>query len=193
MRIVDLKPDDTALITQVAAILVAGFADGAPGYLPDQAAALAEIHESFAAGRISLVALDEDGTALGWIGGISHYSGHVWELHPLVVAPERQGHGVGRALVVALEERARLRGGLTMTLGTDDLTGQTSLYSVNLFPDPWAHIANIQNFRRHPYSFYQKLGYIITGVVPDANGLGKPDILMSKSLRPYQQSAERDS
>jgi aminoglycoside 6'-N-acetyltransferase I len=176
-------PDDAAHITQVAAILVAGLAGVAPGYLPDQAAALAEIYESFEAERISLVALDEDGTALGWVGGISHYSGHVWELHPLVVAPERQGHGVGRALVTALEARVRQRGGLTINLGTDDITGQTSLYGVNLFPDPWPHIAHIENLRGHPYSFYQKLGYVITGVVPDANGLGKPDILMSKSLR----------
>lgn len=33
-----------------------------------------------------------------------------------------------------------------------------------------------------PYEFYQKLGYAIIGVVPDANGLGKPDILMAKRV-----------
>ncbi|MEN9564723.1 MAG: hypothetical protein RIR73_2967, partial [Chloroflexota bacterium] len=27
-----------------------------------------------------------------------------------------------------------------------------------------------------------KMGYVITGVVPDANGLGKPDIMMSKRI-----------
>jgi hypothetical protein len=26
------------------------------------------------------------------------------------------------------------------------------------------------------------MGYVITGVVPDANGIGKPDILMSKRV-----------
>jgi hypothetical protein len=36
---------------------------------------------------------------------------------------------------------------------------------------------------RHPNEFYQKLGYEIVGVIPDANGLGKHDILMAKSLR----------
>jgi aminoglycoside 6'-N-acetyltransferase I len=34
----------------------------------------------------------------------------------------------------------------------------------------------------HPFLFYRKLGYTVTGVVPDANGPGKPDILMSKRL-----------
>jgi hypothetical protein len=27
------------------------------------------------------------------------------------------------------------------------------------------------------------MGYTITGVVPDANGIGKPDILMSKRIK----------
>ena len=34
--------------------------------------------------------------------------------------------------------------------------------------------------RGHPFGFYQKLGYVIIGVVPDANGWGKPDIIMGK-------------
>jgi aminoglycoside 6'-N-acetyltransferase I len=183
MRITDLFSDDVAIIQQVAAILVEGFAANSPDYLPDQDIALAEVRESFGVDHISLVALAEDGTALGWIGGNSRYSGHVWELHPLVVALSHQGRGVGRALVAALEDRARERGGLTMILGTDDITGQTTLSGVQLLPDVWSHIARIRNLRRHPYEFYQKLGYAITGVVPDANGQGKPDILMAKSLR----------
>ena len=182
MPIEDPRPSDEALIQQVAALLVEGFAENWPGSWPNMESALREVRKSFSDDRISLVALDEDGTALGWIGGISGYHGRVWELHPLVVAVSHQGKGVGRALVTALERRARERGGLTITLGTDDVTGQTTLSGVNLLPDVWGHIARIQNLRRHPFEFYQKLGYVITGVVPDANGLGKPDILMAKSL-----------
>jgi aminoglycoside 6'-N-acetyltransferase I len=43
-------------------------------------------------------------------------------------------------------------------------------------------IANIQNYKGHPYEFYLKCGYTITGVMPDANGRGKPDIIMGKRV-----------
>jgi aminoglycoside 6'-N-acetyltransferase I len=48
------------------------------------------------------------------------------------------------------------------------------MHIVDLRPDDESAI--------HPYEFYQKLGYVIVGVIPDANGPGKPDILMAKSL-----------
>src|ERR687885_234811 len=53
---------------------------------------------------------------------------------------------------------------------------------VNLYPDVFEHIAKIRNLRGHPYEFYQKCGFVIVGVVPDANGLGKPDIYMAKRI-----------
>jgi aminoglycoside 6'-N-acetyltransferase I len=46
----------------------------------------------------------------------------------------------------------------------------------------WEHIAQVRNLRRHPYEFYQRQSYTIGGVIPDANGQGKPDIFMAKSL-----------
>ena len=182
MQIVDLRSDKESAIHQVAALLVEGFATNWPGSWPDLESALEEVRESFAAGRISRVALDEDGTVLGWVGGISQYRGHVWELHPLVVRVSQQGQGIGRALVADLEERVKERGGLTITLGTDDVTGQATLAGINLFPNIWDHVTHIKNLKRHPYEFYQKLGYVIVGVMPDANGLGLPDILMAKSV-----------
>jgi aminoglycoside 6'-N-acetyltransferase I len=182
MHIVDLHAGDESAIRQVAALLVEGFAANWPEAWPDLDSAVEEVRESFAAGRISRVAQDADGTVLGWIGGISQYRGHVWELHPLVVRVSQQGQGIGRRLVADLEERVKERGGLTMTLGTDDENQQTSLAGINLFPHVWDHLAHLRNLSRHPYEFYQKLGYVIVGVIPDANGLGKPDILMAKSL-----------
>ncbi len=80
------------------------------------------------------------------------------------------------------EEAAKERGGLTVTLGTDDVNQQTTLADINLFPNVYEHVAHIKNLKQHPYEFYQKLGYAIVGVMPDANGLGKPDILMAKSV-----------
>jgi aminoglycoside 6'-N-acetyltransferase I len=99
------------------------------------------------------------------------------------VQPERQGEGVGSALVRDLEERVRERGGITLWLGTDDETGKTSLAGMDLYPNPLDHLAALQNVKRHPFSFYLKMGFVIAGVVPDANGPGKPDILMAKRVR----------
>ncbi len=182
MQIVDLRPDDMSAISQVAALLVEGFATNWPEAWPNLESALEEVRESFAEGHISRVALDEDGAVLGWIGGISQYDGHIWELHPLVVRVIQQRKGIGRALVTDFEERVKERGGFTVTLGTDDVNQQTTLAGINLFPNVYEHVAHIKNLKQHPYEFYQKLGYAIVGVMPDANGLGKPDILMAKSV-----------
>ena len=123
-----------------------------------------------------------DGTLLGWVGGIPEYDGNVWELHPLVVAPGRQGQGIGRALVVDLEQQVRERGALTLWLGTDDEDDMTTLAGRDLYDDLPGSLARIRNLKGHPFEFYQKCGFIVAGVVPDANGRGKPDILMAKRV-----------
>lgn len=170
------------MIDAVAALLVAGFAEHWPDAWPDHESAVEEVRESLEPGRISRVAVDDDGTVLGWIGGLHEYS-FVWELHPLVVRADRQGQGIGRALVQDLEAQVAARGGVTLRLGSDDDSNQTSLGGVDLYPNVWEHIATIRNLDRHPYEFYQKLGYVIVGVIPDANGVGKPDIMMAKRIR----------
>ena len=119
---------------------------------------------------------------LGWIGALPEYEGNAWELHPLIVHPAHQGKGIGRALVADLEEQVRARDGLTLYLGTDDEDFMTSLSQVDLYENPWEHIANIRNLKGHPYEFYQKMGFTIVGVIPDANGWNKPDIMMAKRV-----------
>jgi aminoglycoside 6'-N-acetyltransferase I len=105
----------------------------------------------------------------------------VWELHPLAVQPNVQGKGVGRALVEDFEEQVRLMGGLTITLGSDDEDNMTSLSGVDLYENLWEKVQDIRNLKNHPFEFYQKMGYIVTGVVIDANGSAN-DILMSKKV-----------
>lgn len=183
MRIIDLRPDNKEAIHQAAALLVRGFQEHWPNAWPDMAAALAEVRRAFDEDRISRVAVDETGVVLGWIGGISEYHGNVWELHPLVVKPDCQDKGIGRALVSDLEERVRERGGFTIKVGTDDEDNMTTLAGVDLYPNVFEHIAKIRNRHGHPYQFYQKLGFVIVGVMPDANGPGKPDIYMAKRVR----------
>ncbi len=179
MKIIDLPPNDNA-IKQTADLLLESF--GKPGAWPTIESALEEVRESVADGRISRVAVDEAGNVIGWVGGISEYDGNVWELHPLTVSVAHREQGIGSALVNDFENVVRERGGVTVTLGTDDLENQTTLGGIDLYPDVYQHIKIIQNLRRHPYEFYQKLGYVIVGVLPDANGLGKPDIFMAKKV-----------
>jgi aminoglycoside 6'-N-acetyltransferase I len=120
---------------------------------------------------------------LGWVGGLPEYQGRVWELHPIVVRQGDRRRGIGHALVEAFELEARQRGALTATLGTDDDSGITSLADVDLYIDLPRHIATLRDLgSNHPFVFYKKLGFVVTGVMPDANGRGRPDIYMSKRL-----------
>ena len=99
----------------------------------------------------------------------------------MVVRREDRQRGIGRALVAAFESEAADRGALTLTLGTDDDSGTTSLTGVDLYGD---HIADLRDLgRRHPFLFYRKVGFVVTGVMPDANGPGRPDIYLSKPAR----------
>ena len=182
MKIISLTFEQEHLIQQAAQILVDAFEIHWPEAWPTLEDGLTEVHEMLSPERILRMALDADGNAAGWIGGILQYDGHVWELHPLAVRPGLQGNGIGRALVLDFEEQVRSRGALTVTLGSDDEDGSTSLSNVDLYQEPWKKIKEIKNLKGHPFEFYQKMGYIITGVMPDANGIGKPDILMSKRI-----------
>ncbi len=182
MIITDLSPNDQERIHQAAHLLEEGFKTHWPNAWPDIESALEEVQESFGEDRINRVAVNDDGFVLGWIGAIPEYDGHAWQLHPLVVHPEHQVLGIGRSLVQDLEEQIRQRGGTTIYLGTDDEDGMTSLAHIDLYPDVFQHIARIKNLKHHPYQFYQKLGFVIVGVIPDANGPGKPDILMAKRV-----------
>lgn len=179
MTLVDLALTSELIRKDAAAMLVEQFA--APGGWPDHASAREEVArvlaEGFARGML------EGDRLLGWIGGLPEYNGRVWELHPLVVSRERRRQGIGRILVAEFEAEARRRGALTATLGTDDDSGMTSLTGVDLYRDLPAHLSNLHDRGRdHPFLFYQKLGYTVTGVMPDANGRGRPDIYMSKPL-----------
>jgi len=180
MKIVAL-PDNERIQQQMAELLVVGFSVHWDAWKTIEEG-LEEIQMIREAGFIR-VALDDAGKhVLGWIGGLPDYDGHVWELHPMVVQPDFQKQGIGRALVTDFEQQVKMRGGLTIQLGSDDEDNMTSLAGCDLYDNLWDKIATIQNLKGHPYEFYQKCGFRITGVIPDANGRGKPDILMGKRV-----------
>ncbi|HJQ40566.1 MAG TPA: GNAT family N-acetyltransferase [Thermoanaerobaculia bacterium] len=177
--IVDLGEQPDALRELAAQMLVEEF-DGPTGWTSLEAAREA-VQEVLDAGFAR--ALIDDDVLCGWVGGLAEYEGRVWELHPLVVRRELRHRGIGRQLVEVFETEARRRGALTATLGTDDNTGMTSLADADLYADVAGHIRELRDLgRSHPFAFYQRLGYVVTGLVPDANGRGKPDIFMSKRL-----------
>ena len=122
------------------------------------------------------------GRLVGWIGAVKGYS-HSLELHPLVVEAGWRRRGVGAALVAALETQARRDGYLAIHLGADDDFGGTNLFGRDLFPGVAGKIATLAAAADHPLGFYLSLGFEVVGVLPDANGAGKPDILMSKRIR----------
>jgi aminoglycoside 6'-N-acetyltransferase I len=183
MRIIDLTPEDIRAVEQAARLLVDGFRDTGSTAWPNLEAALSDVRESFQPGRISRVAVDEASDVQGWIGGIQHYSGNVWELHPLVVRRDCRRRGVGRALVLDFEREVAWRGGHTIQLGTDDENCRTSIGGIDLYPGVLDKVRRIENLREHPFEFYQKVGFEVVGIIPDANGFGKPDILMAKRIK----------
>lgn len=181
MEIVDLSLQPGSVRDMAAEFLVAEF-DGPSGWR-DQGSAAAEVARILRDGFARAVV--DTGHLVGWVGALPEYNGRVWELHPIVVQRTYRRRGIGRLLVGALEQEVRHRGGLTITLGTDDDRGMTSLTGVDLYADVPRHIREIRDLGRgHPFLFYLRLGFVITGVMPDANGPGKPDIYMSKPVRP---------
>ena len=134
-------------------------------------------------GESLFLAAVEGDEVLGWAGMLPSYSGNVYELHPLVVQRDHQRKGIGTTLVSAVEKAARERGGLTLWVGADDERpgGETSFANVDLYDNLPQRIMDFDP-GIHQAAFYIKCGFEIIGVMPDANGIGKPDIFLAKRL-----------
>lgn len=179
MQIRDLDPQATDEHEACARLLVDEFREIAPDAWPAIEKARETVDDCLRSGPVRIARIDD--TIVGWIGGRHSYA-RVWELHPLVVAHAAQKRGVGRALVADLERIVAARGAMTLTLGSDDEVGLTSLSGIDLYPDPLAHLAHLEDRGGHAFTFYLKCGFAVTGVIPDANGFGQPDIHMAKRV-----------
>ncbi|HAT6669427.1 TPA: AAC(6')-Ia family aminoglycoside 6'-N-acetyltransferase [Corynebacterium striatum] len=174
---------------EAANILTEAFNDLGNNSWPDMTSATKEVKECIESPNLCFGLLINN-SLVGWIGLRPMYK-ETWELHPLVVRPDYQNKGIGKILLKELENRAREQGIIGIALGTDDeyyrtslsLITITSLSLITITEDNiFDSIKNIKNINKHPYEFYQKNGYYIVGIIPNANGKNKPDIWMWKSL-----------
>jgi ribosomal protein S18 acetylase RimI-like enzyme len=114
----------------------------------------------------NVVVAELDGRPVGW-AKIEHptelaASGHVWHVSGLAVDPSFEGRGAGHALMEALIELARERGGLRMTL---------RVFATN------------ERARR----LYERLGFVVEGVLRGEFMVGDghyvDDVFMALDLR----------
>jgi aminoglycoside 6'-N-acetyltransferase I len=180
MQVLPVSRESTAWHKQMARLLVLGFRDEHPEAWPDLESAMEEVRVVLADGFA--FAAVEGAEVLGWIGGALQYHGHVCELHPLVVDERVRRRGIGRELVTFFEREAKARGAVTAFIGADDEANATTLGGAELYPNPLQHLQDVKVTGKHPLDFYRAVGYAIAGVLPDANGPGKPDIFLTKRL-----------
>jgi hypothetical protein len=89
----------------MAAVLLEGPREHWSSLCPDSEATLEESPGSFAPGRFSRIAVDDDGKALDRIGGMPQYGSRFWEQHPWALNARHQRQGVGGVLVTAFEHQ----------------------------------------------------------------------------------------
>lgn len=181
MKIINATKDEK-LNQQMAEILLDGFSDTGTTAWSTMKECLEEVRDSLDGKKISRIAINGAEEVLAWTIGAEIYEGHTWELELLVVRRDKQLKGTGRKMLEDFEEQVKNRKGLVVFLGSDDENNRTSLGGIDLYPNPLENLANIKNIGGHPFEFYQKCGYSIIGVLPDANGFGKPDIYMTKRI-----------
>lgn len=181
--ILDLDPDDASLREHLAVIACDAAAINAPLWLPTLDDAREEVDAATAEGQVARVLFDDAGSPVAWASCVHRYD-RVWELHPMVVAPAHHRRGHGTALARDIERQAAIRGASVLVLSTSDATHATSLSDTDLYADPIGALGSLTFEKDHPVRFWQKIGYTVVGVVPDAEGPGIPSISLARRPRP---------
>ncbi len=107
-----------------------------------------------------------------------------WELHPFVISPKFKRKGYGKMLMEEVEKAAQENNIIGIILSSGDEANKTSLSDKEITGENIIEeIKNIKNYKNHPYEFYQKCGYSIIGIIPNAYGIRKTDIWLWKDIR----------
>ena len=178
-EIIDLSTADSDLVEHLANITSEAFKENSPDWVPTIELARSQVTAATALGRLGRVVM-EQGDAAGWIGLIK--GKRVWEIHPLAIAIEHQYKGFGHLLVEDVARLAKAAGAVTLFASTSDEVGTTNLFGVDLYADPAGSIRNIQATGRNPFKFWQNAGFTVVGLLPDAEGVGKPSIQLARRL-----------
>jgi aminoglycoside 6'-N-acetyltransferase I len=86
-----------------------------------------------------------------------------------------------------VERLVAREGALTLMVGTSDERARTTLAGQDLFRDPVGALRDLKATGAHPLGFWKGMGYTVVGLVPDAEGPGKPTILLAKRIVPESQ------
>lgn len=151
--------------------------------LPTPEAALGELLDvSRTTDAITFVALNLAGEVCGLASASPYRSSAMLRMQLLVVDPPFQRRGVGRTLLRTVEEAGRELGMSTLMIALDDEAGLTPLAGRSLFPDPLAPMTKFVPPAAHPSTFLKRMGYALTGVLPEAAGPGRPELWFARSL-----------
>jgi len=174
---------DRELLATLASLSHRAGQQHSPNWLRSVDGAMQEIQQASEEGILTSVAFD-NGVPTGWIAAQHHGYGS-WEIHPLLVDPAAGGRGYGKILVQDIERKIRSHGGISVFLSTSDATHSTNLSDVDLYSDPLEALRKIDvrdTDCGHAYQFWQRVGFTVVGVIPDAEGCGVPSINLAKKL-----------
>lgn len=174
-----VAPGDDSFLDDAVALMEEVY----PGYAERPGDAMMEIERVMNEDAVFIVRVVE-GELVGLIGARLTHGDTGYELFPHVVHPDEQNQGLGTVLLYMLEQELSRRGATVLFLAVEDEFGDTSLYDQDLFENPFPAIQGMKAIAWHPFVFYRRRGFSVYGVIPDAFGVGKPDILMAKKILP---------
>lgn len=185
VRILERRPHDAPLLQALVPSTLHAARRHSATWLATSCRARFELARAADGEGIACAAVDGDGEPPGRIPAAG-CDACAWEIHPLLVDPARHGRGIGRRVLNRVEERARRSGACTVTLSTSDSIGAATLHGLDLFPDPLAALPTLDTVaghEDHALGFWRRMGYTVTGVLPDAEGFANHGVLLSGRLR----------